>query len=774
MMYLCTHITPKKHYLIKDPMKHFLFLAALTTLTMACTSQPAVEQTQEPASTIINADGTVTFNYRNDRAQEVQVDVQFAGRHDMERDSVTGLWTATLGPADPDMYPYCFVVDGVSIMDPKSQQWFPNEGFKNSLLDIPGTSAPLLHAIQNVPHGNVDYITYYSNTLGCFNHAVVYTPPTYDEEKAKSYPVFYLISGTTDTEEVYYKVGRVNYILDNLIAKQQAKDMIVVMPYGNPAKIMPTQPDFMEAGDLFGRDLNNDLMPYIEQNYRTINDSDHRAIGGFSRGGNQGLMNGLMNLDKFSYLCSYSSFTATTLPNVYDNAKDTNEKIHLFWTGVGTDDFLYGNAKEYMDFLDAKGINNVKCFTTDKFGHTWMNAKYFLDKSMRLLFQDKIDAVSDPLPVQAAAKDEEKKEEQKLTPEVMARLFPTPVVSPQYNGDGSVTFRVRADQAAKVELDCQMFSKAQPMAKNDKGIWEITVKPEVPDIYPYAFVIDGTKIADPCNMYIFPNETFKYSLADVRAGNPTVQDIQKVPQGKVSYRFYHSENCKGIERPMCVYTPAGYDPAGKEKLPVLYLIHGMTDTYETWFKVGHVNNILDNLIAQGLAKRMIVVMPYANPYPEMMLQGKADRYDAMGTDIVTNEILNEVIPFIESNYNVYKDAKHRAIAGFSLGGRQTLACGLGNPDKFDYVCAMAPAIFGEEYKANFANGTYAPVDTVKKNLKLMWLGTGSEDFLISASRGLDAFLTEQGIEHTFYNPGGGHTWMNCRDYVELVAKAIFK
>ena len=176
-------------------MKHSLsLLSALTFLSVACTSQQPVDQPKDPASTIVNADGTITFNYRNDNAQEVQVDVQFAGRHAMERDSVSGLWTVTLGPADPDMYPYCFVVDGVSIMDPQCQQWFPNEGFKNSLLDIPGSNGPLIHAIQPVPHGNVDYITYYSQTIGCYNHAVVYTPPTYNANTSTSYPVFYLIS----------------------------------------------------------------------------------------------------------------------------------------------------------------------------------------------------------------------------------------------------------------------------------------------------------------------------------------------------------------------------------------------------------------------------------------------------------------------------------------------------------------------------------------------------------------------------------------------------
>ena len=362
---------------------------------------------------------------------------------------------------------------------------------------------------------------------------------------------------------------------------------------------------------------------------------------------------------------------------------------------------------------------------------------------------------------------------QRLTPEVMARMFPAGVVSPEYNADGSVTFRFQAPDAKEVKLDCQMLAQAAPMYKGENGVWSITVTPGKPDIYPYCFLVDGMQVADPNNMFIFPNEGFKNSLVDVRGPVPSVQDIQDVPHGKVSYRYYFSKTC-GIERPLTVYTPAGYDPAGNEKLPVLYLIHGMTDTYETWFKVGHVNNILDNLIAEGKAKRMIVVMPYANPYPEMILQGKAERYDSMDTDLVTKEIMKEVKPFIEANYKVKTSAADRAVAGFSLGGRQALACGLGNPKSFKYVCAMAPAIFGEEYKTNFTNGTYAKLADVKNNVKFLWIGTGTSDFLISASRGLDAYLTEQGVKHTFYTPDGGHTWMNCRDYLTQIAQRLFK
>ncbi|MBR4620022.1 MAG: hypothetical protein IKO46_03475 [Salinivirgaceae bacterium] len=765
--------------------KKSALVLAIGALALQATAQPGGGMFQQVKSPVVNADNTVTFNYQNRNAKEVKVWTQFGGDAVMTKGE-NGLWTATVGPAAPDIYPYHYTVDGISVMDPQCADWFPNETFKNSLLDMRG-DGNLIHALKDVPHGSVDYLNYWSPELGMFIPVIVYTPPFYDKNPSKSYPVMYLISGTTDTEEVYFKVGKMNLILDNLIAEGKAKEMILVLPYGNPTLLKTERQPAPQGGGMggfgmfggynFNKDFVEVLMPFIEKNYRTINDADHRGIGGFSRGGNQGLSIGLANLDKFSYLCSYSSFTQIR-PGQLDDAAAVNAKIHLFWSGIGTDDFLYGNSKDLMNLLDKNGIKNIKEFTYDKFGHTWMNARYWLDKSFRLLFQDqKVIDAEKGMSLEEAEKVRQASaaggEESRLTPALMANLFPAGVKSPEYNPDGTVTFRCLAPNAEKVELECQMFNGTKPMEKNDKGVWSITVKPDVPDIYPYAFQIDGTQVADPNNMHMFPNEGFKYSLVDVRGEAPSVQDIQDVPHGKVSYRYYNSKTC-GIERPLCVYTPAGYEPNGKEKLPVLYLIHGMTDTYETWFKVGQMNNILDNLIAKGEAKRMIVVMPYANPYPEMIAQGKAQAYNAMDTKLTTSEFIDEVVPFIEANYNVLTDADNRAIAGFSLGGRQTLAAGFGNPDKFHYVAAFAPAIFGNEYETNFQNGTYAPIADLQKKLKFMFLGTGTEDFLIQASRGLDKYLTDQNLKHTFYNPGGGHTWMNCRDYLELTAKELFK
>lgn len=362
--------------------KTMTLIAAVTLSIMTFAQQPGRTPVSSP---VVNSDNTVTFKFVAPNAKNVKINAQFAPTTNMFKGE-NGVWSITLGPVVPDIYPYCFIVDGVSVMDPLNPEWFPNEKFKNSLVDIRVKDGSL-QDLLNVPHGKVDYVYYPSQAQSLEARAIVYTPPFYDKNKKEQYPVFYLISGTTDTEEVYFKVGRVNYILDNLIAQGKAKPMIVVMPYGNPSLYMQNNGVQPKGMDVFTSDVLNDLMPFIEKNYRTINDREYRGIGGFSRGGNQGLAIGLGNLDRFSYLCSYSSFTGTNIPGVFDNADQTNSKINLFWLGVGLDDFLYGNAKDFMDFLDEKGIKNTKVFTEGKHGHTWMNARYFLFETLPLLFQ---------------------------------------------------------------------------------------------------------------------------------------------------------------------------------------------------------------------------------------------------------------------------------------------------------------------------------------------------------------------------------------------------
>ncbi|MBQ4276571.1 MAG: hypothetical protein II750_00515 [Bacteroidaceae bacterium] len=577
-------------------------MALMTVMQIPTASTCLMAQgTTTFSSTTTNSDGTVTFRYENDKAHEVMVDVQFAGRKAMQKDAQTGLWTVTLGPATPDIYPYCFVVDGLSVMDPKAEGYFPNEGFKNSLLRVNPKSGTLISDARNVPHGRVEYVSYQSKSLGGVNNAIVYLPPRYDKDINKRYPVFYLLSGTTDTEEVYYKVGRMNYILDNLLAEGKAQEMIIVLPYGNPTKLLPPrQPQGGMMGgmgmmmrDVVGDDLMGDLMPYVDSHYRTLADRDHRAIGGFSRGGNQGLGIGLRNLDHFSYLCSYSSFTATNIPGVYDNATDTNSRIHLFWLGVGTDDFLYGNARDYMAHLDSHGIRSVKEFTTDKFGHTWMNARYFLDCTLRLLFNPEASeaAMKAGKPAPAATG-----QEPQFTAGVMAQLFPRQVTSPEFS-DGRVTLRINAPSAHEVLLQGEMLKEPVAMQRDADGVWSTTLTEGIDDVYKYRFVVDGTPTADPTNMFLAPDLGFKHSILENPANPYYLQNMGDTPMGTVAYID---------EGGTITATYTSVQAAKASKAVTICLVPGATDTAESWFKIAHANLIADKLIHEGKAKPCIL------------------------------------------------------------------------------------------------------------------------------------------------------------------------
>ncbi len=347
-------------------------------------------------------DKKVTFRYLAPGAKDVKLGGgQFgAANAPMKKDSI-GIWSVTVGPVRPDIYPYSFVVDGVTVMDPANEDFFPNERFKASLVDVPGFT-PLIHAMRDVPHGSVSY-EYYPSIEGTTGSLVVYTPPGYDKDAAKKYPVFYLISGTTDTEETFFKVGRTNLILDNLIAEGKAKPMIIVMPYGNmearmaeqkaggkPADPVRDSPDAITRMRRFEQDLTKNVIPYIDKSYRTIPNRDNRAIGGFSRGGGQTLRTAFWNMDKFAWICAYSANLPsneleTTYASIISNPDNTNKKLRLLWVGVGTEDFLYNDVSTFMNYLTAKKINYKSLVTGG--GHTWMNVKTYLAETAQLLFK---------------------------------------------------------------------------------------------------------------------------------------------------------------------------------------------------------------------------------------------------------------------------------------------------------------------------------------------------------------------------------------------------
>ena len=366
-----------------------------TLVFVLCMLSPIIVQAQRPwvqpiESPIVHPDRTITFRCKAPNAKTVGLSAQFLKVPQAMNADTAGIWSITVGPVEPNLYPYYFVVDGMSVADPNNANIFPNERFKSSLVDVPGP-APALYAVQDVPHGEMSYCYYKSQSMNVVRPLVVYTPPGYRQTTEK-YPVFYLVSGTTDLEDTWFRVGRVNFILDNLVAQKKAVPMIVVMPYGNTLTGTP-DPSSLEAAKMYGvfnDDLVGSIIPYVEANYRVIPDREKRAIAGFSRGGGQSLFAGFSNIDKFAWIASYSAYLTPEVfekyfSNVSANPAATNRQLKLLWLGVGNEDFLYKPAVAFMDLLKEKKIEQKNLVTAG--GHTWMNARHYLAETLHLFFR---------------------------------------------------------------------------------------------------------------------------------------------------------------------------------------------------------------------------------------------------------------------------------------------------------------------------------------------------------------------------------------------------
>lgn len=347
-----------------------------------------------------------------------------------------------------------------------------------------------------------------------------------------------------------------------------------------------------------------------------------------------------------------------------------------------------------------------------------------------------------------------------------------PLVSPEVHADGSVTFRFRAPHAIDVKLALEGSDPA-PMQKDDHGVWALTTAPLAPDYYGYDFVADGVPLIDPQNPLLKPNLVATQNLVHVPGPSSLPWELNDVPHGVVHHHFYRSA-IAGDGRDYYVYTPPGYDPAARKTYPVLYLLHGFSDDASGWTAVGRANVILDNLIAQGQAKPMIVVMPLGYGTTEFVRMGwEAWAHAEMRDRNFENFreiLLNEIMPQVEAEYRIKKDRNARAIAGLSMGGAESLLTGLNNLDKFSWIGAFSSGGIPLDFQTDF------PSLNAKANqrLHLLWIACGTEDQLITLNRSLREFLNTKEVHATEIETPGTHTWMLWRRNLAEFAPLLFR
>jgi enterochelin esterase family protein len=348
---------------------------------------------------------------------------------------------------------------------------------------------------------------------------------------------------------------------------------------------------------------------------------------------------------------------------------------------------------------------------------------------------------------------------------------PVWLVSPDVHPDGSVTFRYRAPNAQEVKL-AREGAEPVAMQKDDQGVWSVTTAPLAPDYYGYSFMVDGAHSLDAYNHRLVPNLISPGNYVHI-PGPSLPWEVNDVPRGEVHHHFYKSVVADD-QRDFYVYTPPGYDPSAKTTYPVLYLLHGFSDDASGWTAVGRANVILDNLIAQGKAKPMIVVMPLGYGTMEMITLGWGawSHTDVRERNFAKfrEALLTEVMPRVEAEYRVAKNRESRAIAGLSMGGSESLLTGLNNLDKFAWVGSFSSGGIPDDFEKDFP-GLDAKAN---QKLRLLWIACGTEDRLITVNRHLREWLKTKNITHVDIETPGMHTWMVWRRNLAEFAGLLFK
>jgi enterochelin esterase family protein len=357
------------------------------------------------------------------------------------------------------------------------------------------------------------------------------------------------------------------------------------------------------------------------------------------------------------------------------------------------------------------------------------------------------------------------------------------VLSPEVTADRRIILRLQAPNAKAVQVQGDFTAKTHDMTRDDKGVWSYTSEPLKPGSYQYWFIMDGLTMPDPVNTYVRPASGVYKSQVDVPGEGAEWLAFRDVPHGTLHEHWYVNKD-NGTARRVVVYTPPGYG-AGTQSYPVLYLLHGANDFERGWTQTGRANWIMDNLLADGKARPALIVMPFGHPVsgstgklPEVRALQKSFGIDATapsggglgGAGYMEKDLLGNVLPLVEKEYRVLKDANHRAIMGYSMGGMQASTIGLNHPEVFAYVGAMS----GNAREAALSKALADPEKT-NKDFKLIWLGCGTDDRALDGGRALDKVLTGKGIRHEWVeSPGYRHDYQIWRIYLRDLLPRLFR
>ncbi|HLW66212.1 MAG TPA: alpha/beta hydrolase-fold protein [Gemmataceae bacterium] len=621
---------------------------------------------------------------------------------------------------------------------------------------------------DGIEHGKLEAIEYDSTTVGAKRKAQVYTPPGYSKEQ--KYPVLYLLHGIGGDENEWTRGGVANVIMDNLYADKKAVPMIVVIPNGRAAKDVGPRdpiPKQSPAFAAFEKDLLTDLIPFIEKNYSAKADREARAIAGLSMGGGQSLNFGLGNLDTFAWVGGFSSAPNTKQPaSLMKDPAEAAKKLRLLYVACGDKDGLFRISENVHKFLDEKNVpHTYRVISGGQHNFpVWKSDLYYF---AQLIFRDQ-----PPEKVTPEKKAPEKTADESKPASTNVGNAPYPRIYP----DLRLTFQLKAPDAKKVQVNGNFgLGTGGPwqMERGDGGVWTVTTPPVIPGFHYYTFTVDGVQMNDPASDTFFGTGR-PTSGIDIPEKGVDFYDAKDVPHGEVRSRWYESK-VTGKLRHAMVYTPPSYDADAPRRYPVLYLQHGAGEDETGWSKQGHMNFILDNLIAAGAAKSMIVVMEkgYATKPGEQPAPGGR----GPGNTAFEEVVIKDLIPMIDANYRTITDREHRAIAGLSMGAGQAMRIGLGHLDTFSAIGAFSGV--GKVDPKTAYGGVFDDPQTFDKKVSLLYLHSGTvslDERIHESAKSFFEMLEKAGIKNVLFRDAKGfaHEWQTWRYAFHDFAPRLFQ
>ncbi len=749
----------------------------------------------------VNSEGRVKFRIVAPQAQSVGVSFKDSSMFTKGED---GAWIGYTRPLDEGFHYYAIKIDGAEVPDPNSRYFFGANRW-GSGVEVPAKDQDF-YALKNVPHGQLREVHFYSKSTDSVRHAFIYTPPGYDQNLERRYPVLYLQHGWGENEYGWGAQGYAPLIMDNLIAEGKTKPFIIVMTYG---MTNDTQPGGIRNFDIkpFETVLVDELIPYTDANFRTLPDQPHRAMAGLSMGGMETKIITLKHLDKFSHIGLFSGGSISP-GDISDMAvfKQANKLVFVSYGSRevdGNNARRGGDPKANVEALKEAGVNS-HYYISPETAHEWQTWRRSLREFAPLIFNASVAATPNASGAVAVnvtgiwksefdsqvgrqkytytLKQEGTKLTGKANSEVGDRKREAELKEGKVDGD-KVSFVEMLDfQGNEIRItytgsisgkEMKLTREVGTFAKEDI----VAQREATTDAAPLAAVRPAAQ-PEPANpeaagaragrrgafggpITLGPDD--KRAVPEEPAGFD--QKRAGIPQGKVEMVEYDSKSV-GNKRKAYVYTPPGY--SSDTKYPVLYLLHGIGGDEREWVRSGHPEIILDNLIADKKAEPMIIVMPNGRAQPDDR-PGNNAMATAPAFGKFDKDLLGDLIPFIQSRYSVNPDRESRALAGLSMGGGQSLNFGLGNLDTFAWVGGFSSA-------PNTKPATELVPDAAAatKQLKLLWISCGNKDGLIRVSQGVHVYLKEKNVPHIWHVDDNAHDFRHWKNALFHFAQRVFK